>query len=344
MRNSILFSILLCCAFFQISIAQTKKPITKVPVKKTTTTKTVVKKPAVIVKPAPVIVVAPTTVEPTPAPATVVVQEPTGPPNTGKVIEGPKSYSSGQPSTTLKSTTKTATKTTKIKTSAVEKVEKPKVQKMHSAESTRSYIGIRGGYNLSTIQDVLKLTVSGNTGSAKATNLAGYMGGLVFNFGVSKSFSIQPEVLYAQQGAQITDGDNFIKGKTNVVNVPLLFKLAVGSPQIKFFINAGPYIGYALNSTVDIKLNGTLTTQKLDFNNEYDISGQKDNRIDFGAIGGAGLQFNLGGPLLTLEGRYQFGMADPILYKNGKPAEVGSSGRNRIMTGTLGVLFPFGGK
>jgi Outer membrane protein beta-barrel domain len=171
------------------------------------------------------------------------------------------------------------------------------------------------------------------------------MGGVVINLGLSKVFSIQPEFIYSQQGLKIENGTDKIIGKYDIVNVPLLLKLAFGSPKVKFFINAGPYIGYKLNQSIDINWLGFEEKGKQEFVTEYDATtGIKDNRFDFGGIGGAGFQFNIGGPLLILEGRYQYGMADPSLYKDGKPESMGSIGHTRVITGTVGLLFPLGGK
>ncbi len=349
MKKTILISLFFSFLSFTV-FSQTKKPVTttkKVPVKTTTKTTTKTTATKTVVKPAT------TTVAPTPPPAKVEeppkdvpAKEPSGPPVTGPTGDGPKSYTNDtkSKSTTTKSTTatkSTATKTTVAKTTTP----KPeKVKTMSSDETVRSYIGLRGGYNLATLQDLLKATLSGAGGTAKASNLAGYMGGIVINIGVSKSFSIQPEILYSQQGGEIKDATYFARVKEDVVNVPLLLKVAFGSPKMKFFINAGPYVGYRLSRKSETNIGGSTATETIDFITDYDVNGEKDNRIDFGGIGGAGLQFNLGGPLLTLEGRYQYGMADPTLYKNGKPAEVGDLLHNRVITGTLGILFPLGGK
>ena len=329
--------------------AQTKKPATtttkktttttkKPAVKTTTTTKTTVTKPATTT----------TTTTPAAKPAAVVntpapieeVKQSAGPPVTGPVKEGPKSYTTdGTNTNTINTTTKTTTKTTTTKTVAP----KPEKAKANNGETVRSYFGIRGGYNLGKVQDALKEVAAVST-TAKEKFEPGYMGGLVLNLGISKSFSIQPEILYSQQGFRLEDGADYLSGKTDIVNVPLLLKLAVGSPNVKFFINAGPYIGYKLSQTADVNFGGFVLNGKQDFTTEYDTDGTKDNRFDFGGIGGAGFQFSLGGPLLVLEGRYQYGMADPTLYKDGKKEEIGSLGHTRVITGTVGLLFPLGGK
>lgn len=343
-KKPILVLLIICIAGFYLS-AQTSKPaatttkktttttVKKAPVT-TSTTKTVVKPTTTttITKPA---VAAPVASPPAASPPPAeVVKEPAGPPVTGAIDSGPKSYESDK---------KTTTTTTKAPTKSSSKTVVPKtdVKKKSSNDVVRSYIGIRGGYNLSSF-DGLEAEIGAG---ADIKNLPGYMGGLVINLGLSKALSIQPEVLYSQQGVQIGEGDDFIKGKVNVVNVPLLIKVAFGSPKIKFFINAGPYIGYKLSQSSELSIGGTVTKESEEFVTEYDSDGLKDNLFDFGAIGGAGFQFNLGGPLLVLEGRYQYGMADPQLYKDGKPASVGKTyGHNRVMTGTLGILFPLGGR
>ena len=344
MKKNILLTLIICVASYYLQ-AQTTKPATttttkkttttavkKAPVKTTTTVKktttTVAKPVATTPAPTPPQVVKPQVVTP---PPTEVVKEPTGPPVTGAIDSGPKSYESDK-----KTKTTSATKTTAKTVAPITDVKKKSYD-----DRTRSYIGIRGGYNLATVDG---LEADAGVG-VPIKNTVGYMGGIVLNLGLSKALSIQPEVLYSQQGVQVGEGDTYVKGKVDIVNVPLLIKVALGSPKIKFFVNAGSYIGYKISQSSEISLGGSITKEKQDFVKDYDIDGTKDNMFDFGAIGGAGLQFSLGGPLLVLEGRYQYGMADPLLYKDGKPSTVGKTyGHHRVMTGTIGLLFPLGGK
>lgn len=346
MKKNILLTLIICVASFYLQ-AQTTKPATTTTTKKTTTTavKKAPVKTTTTVKKTTTTVAKPVATTPSPPPVvkqaevtpppTEVVKEPTGPPVTGAIGSGPKSYEPDK-----KTTTTSATKTT-TKTTAKTVAPKTDVKKKNYDERTRSYIGIRGGYNLATVDG---LEVDAGVG-VPIKNTAGYMGGIVLNLGLSKALSIQPEILYSQQGVQVGEGDTYVKGKVDIVNVPLLIKVALGSPKIKFFVNAGPYIGYKISQSSEISLGGSITKEKEDFVKDYDINGTKDNMFDFGAIGGAGLQFSLGGPLLVLEGRYQYGMADPLLYKDGKPSNVGKTyGHHRVMTGTIGLLFPLGGR
>jgi hypothetical protein len=354
MKKSLLLSIIFS-AITIIAIAQTKpttttkpattttKPATTTKPKTTTTVKKAPVKPAAKSTVAKPVKAAPAVVTPVetpkevvaPTPPAEVVKEPSGPPVTGPLGDGPKSYQA-EPATKSKTIGSTA-KPAKTAAAKPEKVRKNNV----SDDGVRSYIGIRGGYNLASAEGLDADLGAG----AKLTNLAGYMGGIVINIGVSKAFSIQPEILYSQQGVQADFSDGYGKLKQTLVNVPLLLKVAFGSPKIKFFINAGPYIGYKLSQSSEISALGEVTKTDVEFVKEYDSDGIKDNLFDFGGIGGAGLQFGLGRALLTLEGRYQYGMADPSLYKDGIPAEITKNyGHQRVMTGTVGLLFPLGGK
>jgi hypothetical protein len=367
MKNSILLLVLFCFLGFGAS-AQTKKPVSTakkapVPVKKVAP-KPVAKKPIYVATP-PVATPTPPPPPPRETPEIVVEEvKESGPPVTGPIGSGPKSYeNTSKKTTTTKTTTakpvkvakeekvvekKSSTKVEKTKVAKVEKTKAPKVDKIRvpSEDRKRSYIGIRGGYNLSTVEGIKEIFATSGIGTGGPKDLPGYMGGLVINLGLSKAISIQPEFLYSQQGLQFADGPIYLQLQQEIVNVPLLLKVAVGSPKIKFFVNAGPYIGYKIGQKSISNFTGTKVTEKVTIEKEFDATtGEKDNIFDFGAIGGAGLQFNLGGPLIVLEGRYQYGLADPTIYKDGKDATIPKAfGHQRIMTGTLGILFPLGGK
>jgi hypothetical protein len=363
MKKSTIFLILFC--FLSITIFAQTKPVTtkktvttlkKAPAKTTTTVKktTTTTKPA----PKPVVKAAAPVVTPVEAPPPTTVPQvqdeskavDPGPPVTGPIGSGPKSYDPNGKTTTVKASISkektTKVKPEKVKTEKVAKVKAAKPDKIKKSFNDRkhSYIGIRGGYNLANLEGINEIFASSGIGTGGPKDLPGYMGGLVFNIGLSKAISIQPEILYSQQGFNFADGPIFIKLQEEIVNAPLLLKVAVGSPRIKLFVNAGPYIGYRIGRKSISNFTGSIVTEKEDFDTD-NSDGEKDNIFDFGAIGGAGLQFNIGGPIITLEGRYQYGMADPILYKDGKDASLPKTeGHQRVMTGTIGLLFPIGGR
>ena len=123
------------------------------------------------------------------------------------------------------------------------------------AETPR--IGITAGLNVSNIS----FNESGMT--VKLNNKAGFQAGVVADFGISKNFSIMPELLFAQRGTKL---DNFsIDGETSVslsttlnyLQLPInaAYKFDVGNGS-KLFVFAGPYFGYGLSTSGKVKAAG----------------------------------------------------------------------------------------
>jgi hypothetical protein len=192
-------------------------------------------------------------------------------------------------------------------------------------------VGLRGGANYCNFSVPSSQTSSGVT----LEPIIGYHGGLILSFG-GKVFSVQPEILYSQVGAKLTTTQGGItlsgESKINTVTVPVLLKFALGGESFKFFINGGGYGSYALNGKAKFILNQQTTTTDIEF-------GKEDPRIEYGAVGGAGISLGLGKAQLLIEGRYYYGLGndDGDLDANEK-----SFVRN--IQGSIGILIPIGGK
>lgn len=199
-------------------------------------------------------------------------------------------------------------------------------------------IGLRGGMNFADVANVLTLTpIPTPTDHGKTA----FNGGVFANLALGNVLSIQPEINYSQQGYYVTNGIDTDRLNNHAVNVPVLLKLTVGGPNVKVFINGGPYAGFLMKSEKILDLYGQKVINLVDFATD----GTKEistNRLDYGMQTGAGLQFNLGGPKLELEARYNYGLADPMNYSGTKPSYIGETGRNRVFTGTIGLMFPIG--
>ncbi len=229
--------------------------------------------------------------------------------------------------TTQPSKSKTTTKPAKTSPAPKpEVVEKPKAAPKADGGFKFS-VGLRGGANYCTF-------AAPETAGATVKPILGYHGGLILNLGTEK-FSVQPEILYSQIGAKVTVVQTNVNlsatAITNTITVPVLLKAGFGDGNLKFFVNAGGYGSYALNGTGKFTLNGTNSTEKIKFE-----SG--DPRIEYGAVGGAGISLGLGAAKLLLEGRYYYGLgnddkdtpkADKALYRN--------------IQASIGILIPLGG-
>ncbi|QBA63755.1 porin family protein [Muriicola soli] len=110
------------------------------------------------------------------------------------------------------------------------------------------------------------------------------------------TFSVQPELIFSQQGADYTESEGFDGTfKFNYLNLPVMGKLYVNDG---LFVEAGPQIGYLLSAKEEF--------ESMSLSGEDDIKDDIKN-IDFGANVGLGYQFDSG---LNIGARYNFGIAN----------------------------------
>lgn len=199
-------------------------------------------------------------------------------------------------------------------------------------------------------------------------NIAGFTAGVGFQVPVGKNnrFSFQPELLYVQKGRRLKysgeyraitmddpnlneDGLVEINSKTviNYLEIPLLGRAGFGSGPFKFFVIAGPSVGYALNGrymwktspySIDGHSEGRVRFKKEPENytgDDYYRDPARYNRVDVGIQAGAGCGLAVGPGVLQCEARYGFGLT---------PHFKGGTDANRVLAFTLGYAVPLGGK
>ena len=157
--------------------------------------------------------------------------------------------------------------------------------------------------------------------------------GVVARYMSEKYFSmmcgIQAELNYTQRGwkENIEDGSGDTYSRTmNYVEIPLLAHVAFGKDALdkgmKFFVNAGPQIGFFLSEK-----------EKMsdDWNPSYRPNGivqqygkMVENKFDYGILGGLGVELSTKYGHFILEGRYYYGLAD--FWGSTKKDEFGRSG------------------
>ena len=160
--------------------------------------------------------------------------------------------------------------------------------------------GIKGGYNLAAVS----FDGDGETEQRHSFHIGVY--GESF---ISESFSIQPELMYSQQGYVITNSNGTFTQKLNYINLPLMLK---AYPSQNFFLEAGPQIGLAVSHKEEY--DGLFSGSQ-----EYD-----PNSFDWGVNFGGGFKTDSG---ISLGVRYHLGLGD--LYDEGKA-------QNRVWQFSLG--------
>ena len=109
--------------------------------------------------------------------------------------------------------------------------------------------GLKGGLNISSLQ------VKNSDYKGKA----GVHGGLLAHIHLNKTWALQPEVVYSQEGAKYNGLGN-IEHKVNVdyINVPVLLQYMTKSG---FRLQTGPQIGFMVNAKDEIKNGATVDVQ-----------------------------------------------------------------------------------
>jgi hypothetical protein len=154
--------------------------------------------------------------------------------------------------------------------------------------------GIKGGYNLSSV--IID-------GASQTTKLHGFHLGIYGESYIGKYFSVQPEILYSQQGYKNTDEDGTFTQKIDYINIPLMLKFY---PVKSFFLEAGPQVGFSIS-------------HKETYDSDYFLGGDTSKELDpssfdWGANLGAGFKSDGG---LSIGARYHVGQKD--IYDDNKP-------------------------
>jgi hypothetical protein len=186
--------------------------------------------------------------------------------------------------------------------------------------------GIQGGMNVTT-----QIARNYNADFAKNKFLVGFNTGPVIDFIWGRHFSLHSGLIFENKG---TRGHVVLEGRSADVynrlyylDMPLLVRGNFKCGKIIFFVEAGPYAGCGLAGKAKVE---TSSTTK-----EWDInwgSGPQDDftRFDYGAIGGAGLEWNR----ISLEGSFAFGLANIFAL-----AQTGYVIQQRAFSVALGYYF-----
>lgn len=150
--------------------------------------------------------------------------------------------------------------------------------------------------------------------------------GLALDLGIVRNFSIQPEFSYI--GRSYTTRILGVELTRRIASVDLgaLAKIRFRPDEgIGFYLGAGPYVTYAISGTDDLSIGGEV---------DIDFDDEKIRRTDVSVAGALGLTFNIGGPLIFIDGRYILGLNDI------DDASDEITVKNRTIAASLGFMVP----
>ncbi len=152
-----------------------------------------------------------------------------------------------------------------------------------------------------------------------------HVGGLV-EIPISEKFSVQPELVYSQQGLQYKDTfEGFTyeqKWKLDYINIPVMAKFYVADG---FAIEFGPQFGFIMNAKSESSVG--------DNSQEFDI---KDDVAGFDFSAGAGVSYKLPNGLF-FQGRYMFGLSN--VDKSEEEEGFDDNLTNSVLSFSIGFMF-----
>jgi len=119
--------------------------------------------------------------------------------------------------------------------------------------------GIRFGLNYSTssISDIFRSNdMDIDTATMNSAFVTGLSAAAIFEFGLKKYTAIQPEIRYSQSETNLTP-DTITNTETGLVfdkvEVPVLFKVKVGTDLLKLNLIAGPNFGFITRANTEVR-------------------------------------------------------------------------------------------
>jgi hypothetical protein len=145
--------------------------------------------------------------------------------------------------------------------------------------------------------------------------------GGVVDLGLSENVTLHMEPMFLQKGSKIEAGGGFtgeLKAKTSYIEVPVLFKFALGTSTTRPYVMAGPTLGLLLSAKID------------------DVDVKDDLKsIDFGLAFGGGVSIPAGNNSVFVEARYALGLSNVSDMQ-------GVDLKNRGIQFVTGITFPVG--
>ncbi|MDR1881319.1 MAG: PorT family protein [Prevotella sp.] len=179
-------------------------------------------------------------------------------------------------------------------------------------------------------------------GKISTENIRQYSGGFAVRYITEKKLGLIAELNYSRQGweqyfepNQSGEASPYQHShQLNYLELPVLTHIYFGN-KVRFFVNLGPKISFLISDGE--KMNRALSDELASGNmpasfvtHQYYRMAEK--KIDYGLMGGMGLEFRTDVGHFALEGRYTFGLGD--IYNNRK-SDFFNRSANRVISAKL---------
>lgn len=195
-----------------------------------------------------------------------------------------------------------------------------------TAQDQKVKLGVKAGLNIASLNfDESELNTSSKTG---------FTAGLMAEIPLTKKFSLQPELLYSQQGSKSSFSDPEVANskfestiKLNYLNIPVMLKYYVAKG---LSVQAGPQIGILLQANNKYQDN-FLGYENQETMNLKEYSSGIDTSVNFGL----GYQF---ANKFYADARYNISYSN-VFKESDVSYFINSDMKNRVFQITVGYFF-----
>lgn len=171
----------------------------------------------------------------------------------------------------------------------------------------------------------------------RTKNKQQFSGGIALRYLSEKNLGLIAELNYSQQGwaQDFKETPQYEHShQLNYLELPILTHIYFGN-KVRFIINLGPKLSFLLSDSEKMSqaLEDYLASGGFpQYQPSYQYYHMAQRKIDYGLIGGIGLEFRTGIGNFSLEGRYTFGLGD--IYNNTK-SDYFTRSANRVISAKL---------
>ncbi len=199
-------------------------------------------------------------------------------------------------------------------------------------QAQSSYVGVKSGVNIPTVffTDFVS-NPRVRTGYFTSPYIA-----VTYRYMHQPKIGIQLDLAYSSKGWQqnTIEFTNSFRTEINYIEMPVYMHWAIiGNNRLKFNVDVGFYLAYAISTKKTIQNNADLEEDFLHYNLK------NDNRGDFGIHAGLSLSYDFSFGTIQLEAAYNIGFAN-ILPRNHIKKENPAVSSNQVPAVNISYLIP----
>ncbi len=140
--------------------------------------------------------------------------------------------------------------------------------------------------------------------------------GVMGQYDVLEWLGVRAELDWVQKNyhrERIIVNEQDYKMTNNYLLMPVMASMSFGGKQLRGFCNAGIYGGYWMNGYEKGTDASSMTLVQYSFNQKYTFNDSRDQRWDFGYVGGLGIEYRFANCWAAqLEARYYYSVTSTI--------------------------------